>query len=138
MARRSFLSRKYGFQRDPLVLVVESGLRDDSLSSQLELEKFRIARAHSVSEAVQMIDDLHFLGVKLDGIVADFNLKGGLAYRVIERFREAYQDVPAAVIVDRTDISVNLWARSKRVLVLNGPPALSDLNPWLEQLKVPA
>jgi hypothetical protein len=138
MARPSFLSRTFGFTRDPLVMVVEAATSDNSISAALEGEKFRIARAHSVSEAIMMIDDLHFVRVKLDGILADFRLKDGLAYRVIEHFLETNPDIPAAVMLDEHDVTVSLWARNKGVLLLNSSPALGELNPWLERLKVPA
>ena len=85
-----------------------------------------------------MIADLRDLGVRIDGLLSDYRLPDGLGYRVVRNFASEFPGAPVGLMFEREDITLELFARSKGILLLRKPLALPALTPWLSQLKISA
>jgi len=139
MSQSSEIVRVFGARENPAVMVVEADTdTPQSLTSTLKSQGFRVALAQSVREAEEMLHDLHDLRLPVDGLLADYRLSDGFGCRILRRFQDEFPNLPAAVMVDGEDVSIELWARSRNILLLRKPLALPALSPWLEQLPIPA
>ena len=139
MSDASDLVRVFGALENPVVLVVEADTdTPHSLTQALRARGVRVVLAQSVREAEEMLHDLRDLRLPVDGLLADYRLADGFSCRILRRFQDEFPNLPAAVIVDDEDVSIELWARSRNIQLLRKPLALPALNPWLEQLPIPA
>ena len=139
MSDASEIVRVFGTRENPVVMVVEADTdTPHSLAQSLKARGFRVVLAQSVREAEEVLHDLRDLQLPVDGLLADYRLADGFGCRILRRFQDEFPNLPAAVIVDDEDVSIELWARSRNILLLRKPLAEPALNPWLEQLPIPA
>jgi len=119
------------------VLVVES---DPVLSRQLcrwlEGMGVKVVLARSADEATQLLHDVLFIGCQLDGLLVDYKLRESTGCRILYEFRHEYPWAPVAMMIEKEDISISVWAKVRSVQLLRKPVELDHLSLWVRHLNV--
>ena len=125
--------------RGPMLLLVETHVDTRrSMSKTLQQRGYRIAIARNIAEALEMIDDLHFIESDIDGLVVEYRLPDGLGCRVVQDFQRDFPEVPTALVIEEDDITMRLWTRSRGISLIYKQTLWNQLEPWLDQVKIPA
>jgi len=82
--------------------------------------------------------DAQFMDTHFDGLLIDYLLPDSCVYHVVNEFREIFPDRPVAVINDREDLCLKMWARARGIVVFRRPMVTEELNLWLPHLKAAA
>lgn len=125
--------------RGPMLLLVETHVDTRrSMSKTLQQRGYRVAIARNIAEALEMIDDLHFIESDVDGLVVEYRLPDGLGCRVVQDFQRDFPEVPTALVIEEDDITMRLWTRSRGISLMHKQTLWNQLEPWLDQVKIPA
>ena len=123
----------------PMLLLVETdALSRRSLSKALQARGYRVAIARTISEALEMIDDLRFIESNVDGLVVEYHLADGLGCRIVQEFQREFPDTPTALVIEEDDITMRLWTRARGISLMQKTTLWNQLDSWLEQVKMPA
>ena len=121
-----------------ILVVAQEGTQAQFLSQELEDLNHKVMLTHSAEEASHLLNDIVFIGCKLDGLLVDYNLRESTGCRVLGDFRDHFPDAAVAMMTDREDISVNIWARTKGIGLLRKPLNRNDISSWARQVGVPS
>ena len=89
-----------------------------------------------------MLTDLHFIGGTLDAVLIDSEFPDGSGTRVLKKFKQAFPDVPAAIVADvpaaivatESNSGLRLWTNMRGVDVLN--LETDAINIWLHDVQL--
>ena len=123
----------------PMLLLVETDVHARrSVSRALQQRGYRVAIARTISEALEMIDDLRFIESNVDGLVVEYRLADGLGCRIVQEFQREFPDIPTALIIEDDDITMRLWTRARGISLMQKTMLWNQLESWLDQVKMPA
>ena len=125
--------------RNPKLMIVE----DDpgvgyAVLRWLQDEPVRPVLATSTAEALQMLRDVVFIDAAFDGLLVDYNLPDATGVRVIQQFQDEFSEIPVALMTGKEDISLELWASNRGILLFRKPLQLRELQRWVQALGKPA
>ena len=119
----------------PLLLLVESDLTFRyHLLKTLRAGNFRIAIARTVSEALEMLDDLVFIGAHVDALLVGYRLKDGFSGPLVQALHRQFPSAPVAVLVD-DNLAGRISVRSRGISIIPKQQPIRRLQPWLQALK---
>jgi CheY-like chemotaxis protein len=120
----------------PVLLLVEDDVAVSlAIRQLLHDENIRCVQAHCMAEAIQQLQDVDFLELTFDGVLADVNLPDGTGCRVVQLFREATPTLPAAIMTGGADLDLSFWLERHGVPLLIKPFVKNELRQWLAQFK---
>lgn len=122
----------------PMLLLVETDVHSRrSMSKYLQQRGYRVAIARTISEALEMIDDLRFIDSGVDGLVVEYRLADGLGCRIVQEFQREFPEIPTALVIEKDDITMRLWTRARGVSLMQKTTLWDQLETWLEQVQTP-
>ena len=121
---------------EPRLMIVE----DDegvgyAVSRWLQDQNVRPVLATSTREAMDILRDVVFIESRFDALLVDYSLQDATGVRVIQHFREEFPLLPVAVMTGRTDIALEIWARSRGILLFRKPLDMDELLVWVDGLR---
>ena len=127
--------RKDG-KRNLRVMIVE----DDpgvgyAVSRWLSEQQVRSVLATTTQEAMEMLRDVLFIESAFDGLLVDYNLPDATGMRIIQEFRDEFPRVPVALMTGNTDISVEVWTKTRAIPLFRKPLNMDELQNWLDKIK---
>lgn len=82
-------------------------------------------------EAIDLINDASFIGVKFDGLLADYRLPDATGCRIVREFLEEFPERPAAIMTAYHDLSLEIWVQAKKIPLFRKPLEFKKLNDWI-------
>ncbi len=119
------------------IMLVEKDVQTGKeISDVLLQQNAKLVWATSAAEAMQILNDVLFIGSGLDGLLVNQSLPDASANRVIREFRHEFPWAPIAMMMNADDISTSVWARSRQIKILRRPIQPEELSLWLKHVKV--
>ncbi len=119
------------------IMLVEKDVQTGKEISDILLQQnAKLVWATSAAEAMQILNDVLFIGSGLDGLLVNQSLPDASANRVIREFRHEFPWAPIAMMMNADDISTSVWARSRQIKILRRPIQPEELSLWLKHVKV--
>jgi DNA-binding NtrC family response regulator len=118
---------------EPVIMVVDDDVGvSTAIKTILADDGMRCIQATSLQDAIEALDDLDFLGVKLDAIIGDINLPDGQGHRAVDFCLKRRPGVHAAVMTAYADDELLAWINDRKVLFLQKPFTVAALREWAE------
>jgi len=128
-------ARQVGERQLRLMIVEDDPGVGYAVSRWLSEQNVRSVLATTTHEAMEMLRDVLFIESAFDGVLVDYNLPDATGMRVIQEFRDEFPRVPVALMTGGSDISVEVWSRSRAIPLFRKPLKLEELQSWLDRIK---
>ena len=117
------------------VMIVED---DPSIAILLQVWaarlRLRTLWACSTREAMEMIDDICFIDIRLDGILVDYRLPDATGCRVLMEFLKEFPSASAAVMTAYSDLTLEPRLRTRSIPLFRKPLNKQAIENWLGKL----
>ncbi len=119
------------------ILMVEADIENGKHVSEWLLDQnTKLVWARSASEAMQLLNDVLFIGSELDGLLINQHVADASANRIVREFRHEFPWAPVAMMMGTDDISTSVWARARGIKIIRKPIQRNEIVLWLKHVKV--
>lgn len=119
----------------PCILLADGGFEHfGSLRRWIEGQRVRVIKVTTASEALNIVEDISHVQARLNGLIVAHRLPDAMGHRVVLDFKREFPEAPAAIVLKHRNLTDEIWARSRGILLLDTRPSGRELRNWMSLL----
>ena len=119
----------------PCVLIADGGFKHLSpIQRWIEGQRVRVIKVTTASEALNIVEDISHVQARLNGLIVAHRLPDAMGHRVVLDFKREFPEATAALVLKHRNLTDEIWARSRGVVLMDVRPSRGDLGNWVALL----
>jgi len=120
----------------PCVLMADGGFKHLRLLQRwIEGQRVRVIKVKTASEALNIVEDSSHVQAKLNGLIVAHRLPDAMGHRVVLDFKREFPTARAAMVLKHRNLTDEIWARSRGVVLMDVRPSGRELRNWVALLR---